>query len=81
MPRSRRPKPQVVPYQPQSQADIVAILEETLADARAGKVLGLGMVKVLPGGAVSTGWMHSRCYHRLHSGAMLLLHRLTSEGV
>jgi hypothetical protein len=61
--------------------DVIAMLLDALADARAGNVTAAGIVFVSPTGGVSTAWEtgDSRHYHHLVSGAARLLQRLGDQ--
>lgn len=61
------------------QAEVVGLLEETLAEARDGGIVAVGIAKVRPDGAVSTARSRSDNVALLAGSTALLHHRLLRD--
>lgn len=62
--------------------DVIEMLVDLLRDARKGAVVSFGFVVVCEDGSVETGWAYgdAETYHHMHSGAVILVSRLTEAG-
>ena len=69
----------IVPLRPEIDPKTIRVLEEALADARAGKIKGIGVIYVEDNGTISTYLSNSVKRYNMVYGLARLSHRIMTQ--